>query len=238
MLSKQNNPTGDPMDPFDKYLLLMQKRPDLFRNTGEPGEIKIIQDPDRIRVEQARIQAKLCAEGKSENWIDIGILAEDEWEYVVRDMVEFPGGRIGGYRRTINRKHLEGGTGVVIMPVQRDKVLLLKHYRHESRNWYWEFPRGWGSPGLSAEENADKELKEEVGLLSNKLVLVWRDPETVFFYSEMNEGEPHHQDDEPIRRIETITFREVESWISSSKITDWFTILTFLMAKDKGCFSL
>lgn len=226
------------MDSLSRYFSLMQEHPEMFRNTGELGEIKIIQDPERIRVEQRVIQAKLRADGKPENWIDIGILAEDEWEYVVRDLVEFPNGRIGGFRRNINRKHVEGGTGVVIMPVQGDKVLLLRHFRHESRDWYWEFPRGWGTPGLSAEENASKELMEEVGLLSNKLVPVWRDSETVFFYAEIQDGEPHNNDDEGIQRIESIAIKELEEWISSSKITDWFTILTFLMAKNKECFSL
>ncbi len=225
------------MDYLSRYLALIQERPELFRNTGEQGEIKIIQDPERIRVEQERIQAKLRSEGKPENWIDIGVLAEDEWEYVVRDLVEFPDGRFGGFRRNINRKYLEGGTGVVIMPVQSDKVLLLKHYRQESRNWYWEFPRGWGSPGLTAEQNANKELMEEVGLLPKKLVPVWRDSETVFFYAEMQEGKPQNQDGEPIQRIESIAIRELEDWITRSKITDWFTVLTFLMAKNKDCFS-
>jgi ADP-ribose pyrophosphatase len=225
------------MDNLDKYFSLMQERPELFINTGDPGELRIIKDPDRIRVEQARIQEKLRLEEKPENWIDIGILAEDEWEYIVRDLVEFPNGRIGGFRREINRKKLEGGTGAVIMPVQGDKVLLLNHYRHETREWFWEFPRGWGTVGLSAEENAKKELMEEVGLAPQKLILVWRDPATVFFYAEMQRGEPHLQDDEPMQRIELVTIKELESWISRSKITDWFTILTFLMAKNMKCFS-
>jgi ADP-ribose pyrophosphatase len=226
------------MDPMSKYLTLMQQRPELFHNTGEAGEIKILQDPERIRAEQQRIQAKLRSEGKPENWIDIGVIAEDEWEYVVRDLVEFPDGRFGGFRRNINRKYVEGGTGVVIMPVQGDKVLLLKHFRHESRDWHWEFPRGWGASDLTAEENANKELMEEVGLLSEKLVPVWRDSETVFFYAEMQAGEPHNQDGEAIQKIELLVIQELENWISDSKVTDWFTILTFLMAKNKGCFSL
>jgi ADP-ribose pyrophosphatase len=216
----------------------MQECPDMFSNTGEAGELKIITDEQRIISEQKKIRAKLKEEGKPSCWIDIGVIAEDEWEYVVRDLVEFPDGRIGGFRRNINRKYLEGGTGVVIMPVQGNKVLLLKHYRHESRNWYWEFPRGWGAPGLTAEQNANKELMEEVGLLPKKLVPVWRDSKTVFFYAEMEAGKPHNQDGEAIQKIELIDIKELDDWISSSKITDWFTILTFLMAHKKGGFSL
>ncbi len=226
------------MDPLTKYFSLMQERPELFRNTDEPGEVKIIKDLERIHSEQERIRAKLRAEGKPENWIDIGILAEDEWEYVVRDLVEFADGRVGGWRRNINRKKVEGGTGSVLMPVQGDKVILLKHFRHESREWFWEFPRGWGTPGLTAEQNAKKELLEELSLAPLKLVQVWRDPATAFFYAEMEEGQPQTQDGEAVQKIELIDIKELENWILNSEITDWFTILTFLMAQKKECFSL
>lgn len=50
------------MDALKKYLALMQERPDMFRNSGEKGEIKIITDEKRIRVEQKKIRAKLKKE--------------------------------------------------------------------------------------------------------------------------------------------------------------------------------
>ena len=124
------------MGILNKYLTLIKENPDMFRNSGDIGEIKIITDEKRILAEQKKIRAKLKKEGKPSCWIDIGVLAEDEWDYIVRDLVEFPDGRIGGFRRDLNRKNLESGTGVVIMPVQGNRVLLLKHYRHETRNWY------------------------------------------------------------------------------------------------------
>ncbi|MEW6030460.1 MAG: NUDIX hydrolase [Chloroflexota bacterium] len=226
------------METLKKYLSLMQERPELFRNKGEKGEIRIITDETQIRAEQKKIRAKLKKEGKPSSWIDIGVLAEDEWDYLVRDLVEFPDGRIGGFIRGINRKNLEGGTGVVIMPVRGDKVLLLKHYRHETRNWYWEFPRGYGTPGLSAEQNAHKELSEEVGLLPTKLVPVFRGTGVLFFYAEMEDGQPQTKDGEAIQKIELIDIREVGEWILNNKITDWFTIIAFLMAEKRQFFSL
>ena len=201
------------MSILNKYLTLIKENPDMFRNSGELGEIKIITDEKRILAEQKKIRAKLKKEGKPSCWIDIGVLAEDEWDYTVRDLVEFPDGRIGGFRRDLNRKNLEGGTGVVIMPVQGNKVLLLKHYRHETRNWYWEFPRGYGTPGLSAEQNASKELSEEVGLLPKKLTPVFGGSDTMFFYAEMDDGEPQTQDGEAIQKIELIDIKEVNEWI-------------------------
>lgn len=67
-------------------------------------------------------------------WIDIGILAEDQWFYVMRDVVEFPDGRVGGYIRWVNRKSEEGsGFNSVLMCVQGDRVLMLRKFRHEER---------------------------------------------------------------------------------------------------------
>src|SRR5215208_1244484 len=151
------------MDPLKKYFSLLQERPDLFRNTGEPGEIKIITDPQRIQAEQKRIQAELRAQGKPECWIDIGVLSEDEWFWTIRDLVEFPDGHVWGYIRDINRKSQEGGGfNVVLMCVQDDRVLLIRKFRHEKRDWSWEFLRGIGELGLSAEKNARTELLEEI----------------------------------------------------------------------------
>lgn len=224
------------MDFLSKYLVLVREQPDLFRNTGEEGEVKVITDPNRIRIEHERLKENFRNAGKPENWIDIGILAEDEWEYVVRDLVEFADGRIGGWRRNINRLVSQGGIGSVVMPVQGDKAILLKHFRHEERAWFWEFPRGWGTPGLTAKQNAIKELEEEISLKPQKILQVWQEPTAAFFYAEMEDGESHTQDGEAVQKIELVGLKELEARIMDGDITDWFTVLAFLMAQKRGCF--
>ncbi|RPI92025.1 MAG: hypothetical protein EHM40_14145 [Chloroflexi bacterium] len=107
------------MDKLNNYLLLVQKMPSLFQNTGEAGEIKIITEKKRILNEQKKIRARLRKDGNPPHWIAIGILAEDQWFYILRDMVEFPDGKVGGYVRWINRKSAEGGGfNSVLMCVQ------------------------------------------------------------------------------------------------------------------------
>ncbi len=101
------------MNSLEKYFLLLKKKPELFKNSGDVGEIKIITDKKRILAEQKKICAKLKKEGKPLCWIDIGVLAEDQWFYVLRDMVEFPDGRMGGYIRWINRKSMTVVTEVI-----------------------------------------------------------------------------------------------------------------------------
>jgi ADP-ribose pyrophosphatase len=181
---------------------------------------------------QAKLKKEYKEAGKKPEWIDIGVLGEDQWEYIVRDLVEFPDGRIGGYTRSISRLALQGAMGIVVMPVQGDKVLLLKHFRHETRSWYWEFPRGFGELGLTAEENAKKELLEEVGLSPIRLIEVGKDPGTAFFYAELEKGKSRIPAAEAIQKIELINLNELENWIISGQITDWFTIIAYMMYKN------
>lgn len=222
------------MASLRKYFKLLEYHPELFLNPDEPGVIKIITDPEKIKTLQARLKKEYKEAGKKTEWIDIGILGEDQWEYIVRDLVEHPNGRIGGYTRSISRIALQGGIGVVVMPVQDDKVLLLKHFRHETRSWYWEFPRGYGEPGLSAEENARKELFEEIGLSPAKLIEIGRHPGIAFYYAELENGEPRIPADEAIQKIESIDLDELENWIISGQITDWFTIIAYMQYKKSS----
>ena len=225
------------MDSLTKYLALIEKHPEFFVNTGEVGEIKIIKDIERIRAEQKKMQARLRETGNPEEWIDIGILAEDQWFYVLRDMVEFPDGRIGGYIRWVNRKSQEdGGFNVVLMCVQNDKVLMIKKYRHEERNWSWEFPRGFGELGLSAEENAQKELEEEIGTKASRLILLNKlsgeKGGTAVFYAEIApEQEIKLDTGEGIASYRWISQVELDEFVAQGKLEDWFSLWAYALMK-------
>jgi len=225
------------MDSLDRYLNLMQERPEFFINTGESGEIKIIKDVRRIRKEQKRLQAELRSQGKPDEWIEIGVLAEDEWFYVLRDMVEFPDGRVGGYIRWINRKSQEdGGFNVVLMCVQDDKILMIKKYRHETRSWSWEFPRGFGEPGLTAEENAQKELEEEIGIKASRLTLLNKLSEekggTAVFYAGIESKKEIVLDrGEGIASYRWISPVDLDEFVAQGKLKDWFSLWAVSLTK-------
>lgn len=215
----------------------MKEHPQLFANPDGEGVIKIITDSEKIKTLQNKLKKEYEDSGKKAEWIDIGVLSEDSWFWVVRDLVEFPDGKIGGYLRILNRKTLDGGTNVVIMAMQDKKILLLKHFRHETRNWHWEFPRGFGEPGLSPEQSVMDELKEETNLLPQKLIKIGKitdvDGETIFYFAELENGEPSKPTGEAIQHIELIKLDELENWIFTGKITDWFTIMAFMMYKNQ-----
>lgn len=224
------------MDTLKKYLLLMQEMPGLFQNKGDQGEIKIITDENRIRTEQKKIRAKLKKDGKPVNWIDIGVLAEDQWVYVLRDMVEFPDGKVGGYIRWINRKSSEGGGfNSILMCTQGDRVLMIRKFRHEERDWSWEFPRGFGEPGLSAEENARTELLEEIGVSNAKLTCLTNVREgkggTAVFLAEIPVDQKITlETHEGISAYKWITMKKLEQIIRKGQISDWFSLWAYALS--------
>jgi ADP-ribose pyrophosphatase len=225
------------MDALRKYLILIREHPEMFLNKNENGEIKIITDEQRINSEQKKIRARFIKEDKPACWIDIGVLAEDEWFYILRDMVEFPDGRVGGYIRWINRKSsVDGGFNVVMICVQNSQVLLIRKYRHEERDWMWEFPRGFGEPGLSPEENVIKEMKEEIGITPLRLTMLTNITEgkggTAVFYAEISPGEVITIDiGEGLGSYRWITISQLDELVAQGKLRDWFSLWAYALVK-------
>lgn len=62
------------------------------------------------------------------------------------------------------------GNGVVMVPRCGDRLILLRQYRHAIRRVQFAFPRGYGEPGISPDENAKKELGEEIGAVITRPV--------------------------------------------------------------------
>lgn len=225
------------MASMAKYFRLMKEHPQLFMNSDGVGTINIITDPEKIKALQAVKKEEYKKEGKKPVWIDIGVLSEDPWFWVLRDLVEFPDGKTGGYLRVLNRKSLEGGTNVVMLATLNGKIVLLRRFSHDKRGWIWEIPHGFGEPGLSADECARKELEEETGLTPRVMNLVGRmegpDGATAFYYAELMQGETKPDISEGISKCELISISDFEQWLFSGKITDWFATITYLMCKSK-----
>lgn len=226
------------MNSLKKYFSLIHEHPDWFINKGEVGEIKIITDEKRILAEQKKIRARLKKEGNPPNWIDIGVLSEDQWFYILRDMVEFSDGKVGGYTRLINRKSQEkGGYNAVMMCVQDDKVLLIKIFDHWERRWSWEFPRGFGEPGLSAEKNARKELQEEIGVSNVKLTCLTKvkggKGGTAVFLAEIPKGQKITlETEEGISKYRWVKMSKLKQIVKKGQLSDWFSLWAYTLAEN------
>jgi ADP-ribose pyrophosphatase len=111
-----------------------------------------------------------------------------------REPVEFPGWELLAERRVVvnaflayrlDHVRLPSGTelpefayidsrgAALIVPVTADgHVLLIRQYRHNLRQTIWEVPAGGLEPDETPEQNAEKELREEIGGVAASLEYV------------------------------------------------------------------
>jgi len=212
----------------------------LFINSG--ASFRIITASKEIDewLEQRRHELK--TKGQNPEWAKIGVILDDPYIVILRDLVEFPGGNRGGYIRLYNRAYLEkGAAGVVAMPVKEKKVLLMHNFRHATRSWHWEIPRGFGEPGVSAENQARAEIQEEIGVEVIKLedlgvyfnnTGLEGNPITLFVVQIA--GEPVIKYEIGIDALRWVSVEELERMIANAEITDGFTIAAYTRAKLKG----
>ena len=129
---------------WQRYLQLMQQRSRDFQNKGP---LKIVSDWEIVNNYQLQT-------GKI-----IGVRYESPYNILVVDLVYEKEGAYFAYERILPA--VERGA-VVCVPQYQEKYVLLKQYRHSMRDFQYAFPRGFAEEGLSGEENAKKELEEEL----------------------------------------------------------------------------
>ncbi|MGN0426743.1 MAG: NUDIX domain-containing protein [Agathobacter sp.] len=66
--------------------------------------------------------------------------------------------------------YLEMKEGVCILPFHKQRIVTLKEYRYPIHAWQWELPGGLIDPGESPEEAARRELEEETGYQTERLI--------------------------------------------------------------------
>lgn len=224
------------------YNNLQARHPHLFTNSGAP--LKIITDPTQIKAFEERYREELSAEHLPLDWARIGVVLDDQYIVILRDLVEFPNGTLKPYVRLINRADLQGGQGVVVLPLVQGRVVLLKQFRHATRSWHFEVPRGFGTAGLSAEDNAKKELEEEVG---GKIDILFdlgachnntgMEGNTVQLFLAHLSSISKPNEAEGIERIMLVSISEFEDMMRKARITDAFTISAYVRAKLRGLLS-
>lgn len=156
--ANENYPTG-----LSPYLQLLQDHPDTLGPLGnwEDGEIEILTDLDKISQAEKNVDR------------NVGIIAHDRYWIWLNDAVQFPNGKYGVYGRMLWTQSLHGKSGVAVMCMLSDgKIALNCNYRHATRAWEIELPRGGLTPGETIEEAARREVLEETGYVVDDLVLL------------------------------------------------------------------
>ena len=174
------------------------------------------------------------AKSQPREWYDLGIVAQDAWVVVLRDLVRFPSGACGGYIRTLNRRSQveQSGKDVVVLVSVDDKYLLMKHFRHDDRQWHWECPRGFGEAGLTPAENAEKEVMEETGLQLLELRQLNSEHENIaYFHARCAGSAENHDDDEAIEKFVLADSSSVDRMLADGRISDPYTLRALVLSR-------
>lgn len=134
--------------------------------------------------------------------------------------------------------HTPGST--LVIPVGEDgKLLLVRQYRYLNDLFGTEFPCGGVQIGLTPEENALKELREETGFTADHLLPVGKftpftgasDEFCSVFIARQLRPEPLEPD--ATEEIETFwcSREDVEHMIEKNEINDGLTLAAWAMAK-------
>lgn len=218
-----------------EYLALVAPHPDWFR-TPEGG-VEILLDPAEILAAEREMAVRYTTRGLPADWALAGIHYRDPYLMLVRDAVRFPGGECG-----IHHRILRGSgdpSGVAVLPVLPDgRILLLRHFRHATRRWHWEVPRGGIEPGADADRTAYAEMAEEIGATVTRLVPLGAAHGSTgllglsvrLYLADIGEpGEPALN--EGITGLLAVTVPELEAMVLRGEITDGFTLACLMHAR-------
>ena len=207
----------------------LKKLPESARKLGDAraGEIEIISKSDAPKIREKT-----------------GILLEDKLHFYVRDAVRFPSGETRTQMRVIGCTMFDGPSGVIALPSRNGRIVLREMFRHATRQWGLEAPRGQRETGYTAEEAVRKELDEELGfpvkgierigdvsgdtaLLASALPVFW---------AELGDGPPrdHPESSEAFGEIVELTPGELRERISRGEIRDGYTLASITLAQIAG----
>jgi ADP-ribose pyrophosphatase len=212
-----------------RYRQLMTNHPALF---APRNHRPIVQDFERLETY-----------ARDTNTV-LGVSAVTPYVFFVVDLVE---GRTNDglnshypYLRVIPKGQLQGGINVVIIAtIQNDNLgelnhlVVLEQERHATGTIEMGLPRGFGEGGLSGEENALKELREETGYQGEHAYLLGStytdtgltDGKVFFYHIPVTLRDPNFsKSSEAILSVSILSPEEIWKKIRLGVIRDGFTL--------------
>ncbi|QYK47918.1 MAG: NUDIX hydrolase [Phycisphaeraceae bacterium] len=226
---------------WSRYQALVAADPALFAKEGK-RPIEILTAAEEINRAREATAARLREAGHPEEWARPGLHYEDEYFRVLRDPVRFASGKLGMYVRIIPPAVARGSAGAAILPILGDdKVVLLNHYRHATRQWHLEIPRGFAEAGETCEAAARRELKEEIGSEDAMWTPLGQMHTNTgltsdfahLFVAHVMTWDPAKAKNEESEGME-VPLAQFRSKIASGEITDSFTIAAWTRAAVSG----
>jgi 8-oxo-dGTP pyrophosphatase MutT (NUDIX family) len=157
---------------------------------------------------------------------------DNAWITVREDQVLQPDGKPGIYG-VVHFKNAAIG----VLPVDdHGRVWLVGQFRYPLHGYSWEIPEGGGHAGESPEESARRELREETGLVADRLELVATahlsnsvSDEVAYIFRatclESGESEPEGTERLQVRRVE---WGEAWGMLQRGEITDSMSVIALL----------
>lgn len=159
---------------------------------------------------------------------------ENRWIKVTEYQVINPGGGRGIYGKI----HFKN-KGIGIIPVDHEgNTWLVGQYRYTLNEFHWEIPEGGAPLGEDPLKAAQRELKEETGLVAKKWTRLLRlntsnsvtDEECVIFLAEdLEEGENELEDTEADLKVRKIPLKEAIDMVVRGEIADSMSMMGLLM---------
>lgn len=233
---------------LDSYLSYLSDQSSTL-GCHKTGEIEISTDPEVIdSVIKSRQSKKNLQEQQDRllqnSQVEIGIVFEDEYLLIIRDAVIFRNGKIGSYIRIVERSSLSGKTGVVILPLRNNLIYLNKIFRHATRRWELELPRGYREDNCSLEETVKIELRQEIGLKVRSVFNLGEiQPNTGLLAGSVQaylvtlldgEAQAEPEDGESISDTLALTVSEINEKIINGEIRDGFTLSALYLAQVRN----
>lgn len=158
------------------------------------------------------------------------------WYSVRQDETILPDGRPGVYNV------VQHPGAVWVIPVTpAGEIVLLYHYRYTVDDWCWEVPAGGLKPGMSMEETAVAELREEVGGTAEWIEYfgqfysangICDEVAHIYIAGGVTLGEPQHEAAEVIE-VHPRPLDKVLTMAHANQISDGPTALALLLTESR-----
>jgi len=195
---------------LDAYFEYLEKYP-LVGLTGnsKKGEIEIIRDKQKI------------SEIEKISGCPVGIMFRNKYWVWLNDAVQFPNQKYGVYGRMLSARNPNGDNcGVAVMAIlPNGKIALNRNFRHATRTWEYELPRGGVEPNETIEQAAAREVKEETGMVIKDLQMLGKMATDsgvvnsivpIFLAKVGGQQQSSPEDGEAIAAIDTFSIEEIK----------------------------
>lgn len=229
---------------FQVYTDLLNEYPTTIGVTGDhkKGEIELVLDPKKAEDISKSTGRK------------VGIVEKDKYWTWINDPVIVPSGSTGVYGRLLWNQSFEGASGVAVLLMLPDgKIALNRNFRHATRSFEYELPRGLRDHKESIEDAAKREVKEETGMILSHLKLLGEmavdsgltnSVIPIFMAKVMRHEDPTPEESEAIVSVDAFSVSELENGFrqgflltkNNTKIPmrDSFLAYALLQAKLQG----